>query len=381
LKASYGELGNQSLPVANPTVNTSALSLEFANYAIGGSAIATGAFQTAVGNPNLQWETSKTTNFGVEVGFFENKLNLGLEYFNIETDGMIGRNFNTIPSTGPDAGAPFDNLGSMENKGVDLALSFDNSTDSGFTYGISLNLSTYTNEVTDLGGTAFLVPNVGLRGGDANRTQVGMPVGFFFGREVIGFDSNGRFEYRDVNGDGNVNDDDRTMIGNPHPDFTYGINLNASFKGFDLAAFFNGSQGNDLYNYNKIYQDFPTFFNGNRSTRVLDSWTPSNTNASLPALSQTIQNGETNPNSYFVEDGSFFRLKNLQIGYSLPSSITEKINMESVRIYLQGTNLFTITDYEGVDPEIIQNNNLALGLDNQIYPIAKIFTIGVNVKL
>lgn len=382
LKGSYGEMGNQTLPFTDPTVNISVLSEQYSNYAINGSSIATGAFQERVGNPDLKWETSKSTNFGIELGFLDNKLTLEAEYFNILTDGLIGLNFNRIPSTGPDAIPPLENLGSTKNTGFDLSIGYNDRTESDFSYGVLFNLSHYKNEVTSLGSASnFLVPNVGLRGGDVHRTEVGRPISSFYGREIIGFDANGRFEYRDINGDGTINGEDRTYIGSPHPDFTYGINLNLGYKGFDLAAFFTGSKGNDLYNYNKIYTDFPSFFNMNRSTRVLDSWTPENTNATLPALSASITNDETNPNTYFVEDGSFFRLKNLQIGYNLPESITGKIKSESVRIYVQGTNLFTITDYTGVDPEIVSYNNIALGLDNQIYPIAKIFTLGVNIKL
>ena len=149
-----------------------------------------------------------------------------------------------------------------------------------------------------------------------------------------------------------------------------------------MSAFFSGSQGNDAYNYQKIFTDFPTFFDGNRSTRVLDSWTPSNTNASLPALSQTIQNAETQPNSYFVEDASFLRLKNLQIGYTFDESIANSIGMDMFRIYVQGTNLFTITDYEGLDPEVISTDNLSLGVDgpNPVFPLAQILTVGINTK-
>ncbi len=223
---------------------------------------------------------------------------------------------------------------------------------------------------------------VGLRGGTATRTEVGRSISEFFGRRVTGFDSNGRFTYEDVNGDGTINDDDRTYIGSPHPDFTYGVNLSASYKGFDLSAFFSGSQGNDAYNYQKIFTDFPTFFGSNQSTRVLDAWTPDNTNATVPALSQTITNNETAPNSYFVEDASFLRLKNLQIGYTFNDDIAGSIGLDMLRLYVQGTNLFTITDYNGLDPEIITNDNLTLGLDgtNPVFPLAQILTVGINTK-
>lgn len=400
LRGSYGQIGNQTLPVANPTQNISNLSEQFGNYAFDGSSISTGAVLSQVGNPDLKWETSISTNIGVDLSLLNNKLNFTFEYFNIVTDDLITRDLTLIPTTGPDAAAPFVNVGSVKNTGFDITLGYNDTTDSGFSYGINANLSSYNNEVTDLindfqSGQSF-------RGGPITRTQVGQPISSFFGRVVEGvfkdeaevaaspdqgFLTNangvGRFKYTDLNGDGVINDDDRTFIGSPHANFTFGINLTAGYKGFDLSAFFSGSQGNDIYNYEKIFTDFPTFVNGNRSTRLLNSFNPTtNPNSNLPALSQTITNSETNPNSFFVEDGSFIRLRNLQIGYTLPKSVSDKAKMNSVRFYLQGTNLFTITGYDGLDPEVISNRgNLTLGVDFQNYPIARILSVGVNIKL
>ncbi|NER16113.1 SusC/RagA family TonB-linked outer membrane protein [Spongiivirga citrea] len=378
IKASWGELGNQTLPANNPTVNISALSLNLANYAINGSTIATGAILRDVGNPNLKWETSVTTNVGFELGMLDNKLSLEFEYFNIETDDLITRDFSLISSTAIDASAPFVNLGTVKNTGFDLALGFNDQSDSGFAYGISANISAYKNEVTEL--ISDFQTGASFRPGTLTRTEVGRPISSFYGLNITGFDANGRFTYEDLNGDNTINAEDRQFIGSPHPDFTFGLNLNASYKGFDISAFFNGSQGNDIYNYEKIFTDFPTFVNGNRSVRVLDSWTPTNTNAILPALSLG-GTGETAPSTYFVEDGSFIRLRNLQIGYTLPSNVTDKIGMDNLRVYVQGSNLFTITDYEGFDPEIITNDNLTLGVDSNIFPQARIITLGVNLKL
>ena len=156
-----------------------------------------------------------------------------------------------------------------------------------------------------------------------------------------------------------------------------------------MTAYFQGSQGNDIYNYNKIFTDFPTFFNGNRSTRVLDSWSETNPGGSLPALSENITNNETAPNSFFVEDGSYLRLKNLQLGYNIPSSVLSNIGVLNARVYVQGTNLFTIAGYDGLDPEFQStadpNNpaeggtNLTLGVDEgRFYPVSRIFTVGVK---
>lgn len=404
-KASYGELGNQSVPTANPTINISQIDPGQSNYAFNGSgAPATGAIVSAIGNPDLTWETSQTSNIGVEMAFLDSRLSLGFEYFKITTKDLIAQDFTKISTTAIDANAPFVNLGSVQNTGFDLSIGYKDQTESGFSYGIDVNVSSYKNEVTDL-INEIQFGNSGFRGGPVTATQVGQPISSFYGFDVVGVfssesevssspgqgfetaaDGVGRFKYRDVNGDGTINDDDRTFIGSPHPDFTYGVNLSLGYKNWDLSAFFSGVQGRDVYNYSKIFTDFPTFFDGNRSTRVLDSWTPQNTDAILPALSSTITNNESSPNSYFVEDASYLRLKNLQIGYTLPDTILDKIGMDQIRIYIQGSNLFTITDYNGLDPEIpilIANgsvDNLTQGVDTAPYPLAQVYTFGVNLK-
>ncbi|UBZ14528.1 TonB-dependent receptor [Flagellimonas marinaquae] len=379
LKGSWGQLGNQTLPANNPTVNISNLDEQFGYYSLNGSTISTGAILSQVGNPNLKWETSVTTNFGVELAMLDSRLTMELEGYQIKTKDLITRDFSLISSTAIDAQAPLVNFGDMKNTGFDLSIGFHDSSDSGFTYGIDMNVSHYKNEVVNL-STPVGGSGAGLRGQIPTRTSVGEPLSYFFGRRIVGFTDEGRYRYEDVNGDGEINDDDRTKIGSPHPDFTYSFNLNGEFKGFDASLFFTGSSGNEIYNFNKFLTDFPAFINNNRSIRVLDSWTPTNTDASLPALSASIQNNEADPNSYFVENGSFFKLKNVQVGYTLPTMVSDELGLASMRIYLQATNLFIITDYSGFDPEIISYDNFSLGIDSRIYPSPRVFTLGVNVK-
>lgn len=406
-KGSWGQLGNQTLPVNNPTYNISALSQQYADYGFNGSGgVSQGAILESAGNPNLKWETSETTNFGIELGFFDNKLNLEAEYFMIETKDLINPDNALFSSTAIAANAPYVNVGSIENKGIDATLSYADVTSSGFRYGIDMNFSAYKNEVTDL-ISAFQTGFGGFRTtGTVTRTQEGQPLSSFYGRIVEGIfateaevaaapdqgfatpaDGVGRFRYKDVTPDGVINDDDRTFIGSPHPDFTYGFNLTMGYKGFDMSAFLQGSQGNEIFNNDKVYTDFPTFFNANRSTRVLDSWTPENLDASLPALSASITNNEGTSNSFFVEDGSYMRLKNLQIGYSFNEKVAGMMGMDSVRFYIQGTNLLTITGYDGVDPELqprLNGNgsidNLTIGVSDNNYPLASIYSLGVNLK-
>ncbi|MCA0959834.1 TonB-dependent receptor [Muricauda ruestringensis] len=404
-KASYGELGNQQVPVEGPTLTQAGIDVGQTNYAFNGSgAPATGAIIRAIGNEGLRWETSQTSNLGVELGFLDNRLSVEFELFKITTEDLIAQDLQLISTTAPDANAPFVNLGSIENKGFDLAIGYRDQTESGFSYGVDLNVSSYKNEVTELiNSQQFGDP--GFRGGAITVTEVGEPISYFYGFDVIGIfesesevasspdqqfendaDGVGRFKYRDVDNNGVINDSDRTKIGTPHPDFTYGINLSLGYKNWDLSAFFSGVQGRDVYNYSKIFTDFPTFFFGNRSTRVLDSWSPQNTNATLPALGTSVVNRETSPNSYFVEDASYLRLRNLQIGYSLPDTVLDKLGINQIRLYLQASNLFTITDYSGMDPEIPilvsdgSVDNLTQGIDTAPYPLAQIYTFGVNLK-
>ncbi|MCP9200068.1 TonB-dependent receptor [Gramella sp. GC03-9] len=409
IKGSWGEVGNQSLPVGNPTINISNLNNQVADYPFNGNGgITSGAVLSQVGNPNLKWETSVTKNIGLDLDMLDSRLETRIEFYEITTEDLITQDFSTISTTAIDASAPWVNVGSIKNTGVDFSIGYYSDPVKDFTWSANFNLSHYRNEVTDL-ISEFQTGNVGFRGGAITRTEEGKPLSYFFGREVVGIfrteeevaaaadqgfanpaDGVGRLQYADINGDGVINDDDRTDIGSPHPDYTFGLNLTAAYKGFDISAFFNGSQGNDIYNYQKLFTDFPLFFNANRSDRVLDSWTPENPDASMPALSQTIRNAETNPNSFFVEDGSFIRLSNLQIGYNFAETIVEKLRFQDLRIFVQGTNLFTITGYDGLDPEIASFDSLTLGVDagggigngyQPVYPVSQIYTFGINIKI
>ncbi len=402
LKASWGQLGNQSVPTANPAQTISVLNDQFANFPFNGN-VNTGAILNSVGNPALTWETSITTNFGVELGLFNSGLYFSAEYFNIRTEDLIAQDFSVINDLAIDASAPFVNIGSIENNGFDFSLGYGNDTKSGFSYGIDATLSTFSNEVTEL-VSAFQTGNIiPFSGTSANRTQVGQPIGSFFGRLVDGIyrteaevaagpnqgfadaaDGVGRLRYVDINDDGVINDDDRTFIGSPHADFTFGVNLNAAYKGFDISAFFSGVSGNEIYNGDRVFTDFPTFPNGNRSVRVLDSFSSTNQEGTAPALSTLLNNSEIEANSFFIEDGSFLRLKNVQLGYTLPQSILDGTGIGELRFYVTGSNLLTFTDYSGIDPEIQPgngNNALTLGLDVNNNPISRIILFGLNIKL
>ena len=377
LRVSYGTLGNQSLGRTAPDQNISNLSEANAYYPFDGSSISTGAALSAVGNPDLQWETVVSANAGLDFRLMDNKLYGSVDYFNITTNDLIAVDESLIGTTAIDASAPLVNIGQVSNTGIELALNYADQTSGGLSYDVGFNFSTYKNVVDSL-ISAFYVGNSSFRGGAVTRTASGEPMSYFYGRRVLGLDGSGRFEYADINGDGSINDDDREKIGSPHPDFTFGLNVSLGYKNFDLYAFFAGSVGNEIYHYNKIYSHFPTFFNGNRHEDVLDSWTPSNTDTDMPALSESIRNEETQPNSWFVEDGSYVKLKTLQIGYTLPSSATSKLGISNARIYVAGNNLLTLSKYSGMDPEV-GGGPLTLGVDQGIYPQASITSLGINV--
>ncbi len=396
VRVSYGILGNQDIPVPNPYVDILELQQEVGFYPISGISIANGAILSSVGNPDLKWEKSKQFNIGFDARMLDDSFSFSLDYFNNTTEDMIIA--SPLPTTAIDANAPYINAGEVNNTGFDFSLSYNNDNKSSeFKWDVGLNISAYKNELVQVNGNnpeSFLNGDT-FRSGTITRSSKGLPISYYFGREVLGIFQNasevssapdqgfatpedgvGRFRYRDIDGNGTINDDDRKNIGNPHPDFTYGLNANFSYKKFFLTLFVQGVQGNELYNFAKVESDFPTFFNSNRSVRVLNSWSESNTGASLPALSTSIFNNETQPNSYFIEDGSYLRLKNFQIGYNFE---VPSIGIESARIYFQATNLLTITSYDGDDPEIGNNGgDLTIGVDQGRYPLAKSYMLGWN---
>jgi hypothetical protein len=191
----------------------------------------------------------------------------------------------------------------------------------------------------------------------------------------------GFFRYRDVNGDNQITADDRAFIGNPNPKFTYGLNLGLTYKSFDVTAFFYGSQGNEIFNYNKWWLDFWPSFQNQKSTDLLyNGWSTENPGGTIPKASNKSNfSTNTQSSSYYIENGSFMRLKNLQIGYTLPQSLIQKIGLSNAKIYVQGVNLFTVKKYSGLDPDVNNGDDVSFGVDAGAYPLVKTFTIGLNV--
>lgn len=398
LRAGWGQTGNQEIGNYNG-FSTYRSTLNQSSYAIDGSnsSVQPGFDTQAFGNQNAKWETTTQTNIGLDATFLKGMFNLNLDLYNRTTSDMLYQ--VSLPATQGVATVPFVNVGEMNNKGIDLAIDFNNKAlDGQLTYSIGANISAYKNNVEKLNNSASAVllgPTI--RSYTWTRSVAGMPLYSFYGLQIDGIYQNqaevdkgptypgyaavGKYKYHDTNQDGVITDADRKFLGNPHPDFTYGINLNLGYKGFDLSAFFQGVKGNQILNMVKRWTDFNNQA-GNRSLRMLnDSWTPQNPDAVLPILDANDSRSQQ-PSSYFIEDGSYFRMKNLTIGYTLPAKALAKLGLTSARIYVQGQNLFTITKYSGIDPEVTSvgsaPGSTVLGVDQGNYPRSKMYQVGLN---
>ncbi len=415
IRGSWGEMGNQQAVDSQNQFYSYGGSPDATNYSINGSTNSSvqGFRPTRIGNPDAKWETDKTTDIGFETSFLNNKFGLKFDWYNKQTSDLL---YNpTLPATAGAATAPYINIAAMTNKGVDVELSYKNKWgDFGF-QGTAL-LTTYHNNIDKIAnGVTYFDQNGGSRIGSFNRNEVGHPMSAFFGYQVerlfqeadfhtaivngvstLVENANvptqagaapGLFKFKDINGDGKIDASDRTFIGNPNPKFTGGLNLTVTYKNFDLTAFFSGTYGNDVLNWNTWWIDFWPSFAGQKSTELLnDSWTPTNTTAKVPvATSVSSFSNNTQSCSYYIEKGSYLRLKNLQLGYTLPSELMSKIWVKSLRVYVQAVNLFTITHYSGLDPEIDTqtNNGVAVdterGVDYGNYPTVRQYLIGLNL--
>jgi TonB-dependent starch-binding outer membrane protein SusC len=401
VRVGWGQTGNQNIPGGN-AFSTYGGGSSFSNYAINGSSnsVASGFAPNQLGNPLTKWETQTSTNIGLDVSLLKGKIDVNLDWYTRKTSDLL---FNVSnPGTAGLANAPYINVGAMENKGIDLGITYRN-TIGKLRYEATGNFSTYKNKILTIDGSENGNPfySNGSRINNIIKNASGTPISSFWGYQIAGIfqtqaevdASNqasakvGRWKFKDVSGDGKINGDDLTFIGNPHPDFTYGVNLSASYGGWDVTAYFQGVSGNDIWNDMRWFTDFESTFPSNKSIRLLkDSWSPTNPNALLPK-NDASDNQPSLPVSYYLEKGSYFRAKNIEVGYSFPASTLSKMGMSRLRVYLQTTNLFTITKYTGYDPDITQRNpgdqfgsDKTIGVDYGNYPKPRIFTLGVNLK-
>ncbi len=351
-------------------------------YGNGSGLLPSGYKRVQLANPDLKWETTTQTNIGLDFGFFNQALYGSAEYYIKETkDILYTPGYSAIKGEG--ASKTY-NGASMENKGFELTLGYRGNTNNNLQYDFTANISTNKNKVT------YLPESVkNSYGGNGTYDNIlGRPLGSFYGYVADGIfktqedlDNHciqdgkdfGRIRYRDLNNDGVIDDKDRTWIGNPFPDFTYGLNINLAYKNIDLNIYFQGVHNIDVYNNVKLTSDFWSVSDtrSNKTSRLLDAWDPiSNPNSNIPALTTNNKNDEGRMSTYFIENGSYFKLRNIQIGYTLPSIAVKAMRMEKIRFYLSGQNLFTIKSksFTGVDPE-----NPGWG-----YPIPTTLTFGLN---
>ncbi|GAB4480434.1 MAG: TonB-dependent receptor [Thermoflexibacter sp.] len=403
LRAGYGQTGNQEIGDYNfATIFNSVI--ESSYYDLRGSRTSSlqGYDLGQFGNANAKWETTTSINFGVDATIFKN-LDISFDWFQRRTTDML---FPVeVQYTQGVAVNPFQNIGQMTNKGIELSLNYSGNIGDDFQFNVGGNFATYRNMVDKTTGdprtqyfgfTTRLPP--------ATVTQQGYPLSSFFGYIIDGIfqtdeeannharqfgggvnNKAGQFKFRDVNGDGVINAADRTIIGSPHPKFTYGLNIDMRYKNFGLSVFGAGVAGNQIFNYTRYWTDFPTF-GGNRSLRMLNqSWEPGKTDALLPQL-RSNDNISSNPSTYYVEKGGFLRLRNIQFSYSLPKVLLEKVNVANFTAYIQLQNWFTFTKYTGLDPEINLRNSSAnfqdrqIGIDEGAYPASRSILVGVNLS-
>ncbi len=398
IRASWGQLGNQEIGTYpfSSLVQTGILVYPF------GDQIATGSQVLETGNDKIKWETTTQTDVGLELSFLEDRLSLSADYYNKQTEDILVR--VPLPQTAGAFNPPYVNAGKVENKGFEFALNL-RSSGAAVNYEIGANIATVNNKVLSIAGTEPLLGGFGLSDGPLTRTEPGYPLGSFYLYKMDGIfqtqdeiDASafqsvdtrpGDVKFADLNADGIIDDKDRAHLGNPFPDFTYGLNASLSWKNFDLSVLFQGVQGNDVY---FLYGNFAyeTQLRGfNSYEKILDRWTPTHTDTDIPRVTLDDRNRNRRSSTRFLEDGSYMRMRNLTLGYNLKGIIKSK-SISSWRVYVSAQNLLTITKYSGLDPEIQANTNdtrgydvssdLAVGIDWGTVPAPRTFLIGTNLK-
>lgn len=389
IRASWGQNGNDNIGNYGYTSVVSSGQ----NYTFGpGQTITNGSVALGASNPDLKWETSTQTNIGFDLEFFDSRLQLITDYYVKKTSDML----YAIPvlSTAGTA-PPTQNIATAVNKGFELAANFRAKSSSVVKYNIGGNITFINNEITNLGtgGEPINSGRIQSANSTVSRTDVGHPLASFYGFVTDGLfqtqadveshafqnenTAPGDIRFKDLNGDNVIDVEDQTYIGNPIPKMTYGLTGDISFMGFDLGMFWQGTQGNDIYNGSVRYD----FSYVNRPNSSLNRWTGPGTSDFEPRVNLNDPNQNARVSDRFVEDGSYLRLKNIQLGYTFPALLTNKVRIKEFRIYVSAQNLFTFTKYTGLDPEIgTIGGALELGIDKGFYPQSRIILGGLSLK-
>lgn len=389
IRYSWGQNGNANIPSLYPAYSTYIFNTGNGAYDINGtnSSTTSGITLASTGNPDLKWETTTQNNIGLDFQLLNGAINVSADYYIKKTKDML-----TIPPALDVAGenaAVWLNTGDMKNNGWEVTVAYNSPQYGDFSWNGSLNISQYKNELVTLNSRQKFI------GGD-QRLIPGEPMGVYYGYVCDGIFQNdvevanhatqtgaapGRLIYRDLNGDGVIDDNDRCIIGDPNPDLSLGLNLAFKYKAFTLDMFFAGDFGFDIQNHMKRQLLSMNYGNlaTNRGVDILNAWTPTNTDTDIPALSLTDDNNEARFSTYYVENGSYMKMKYLKLSYSLPKNIIRKIGATNLDVYGQVENVFTITKYKGLDPEILPGEYGAR-IDNGAYPRPRTFTIGLNLQ-
>ena len=406
IRANWGASGNNRIDeYASYTV----ISTDNNFYAYGRNTMYKPAWSAyGMGNPNILWEKTSAGNLGLDFGLFDYSLSGSVDVFVRKTSDMLLK-LPMVLSSGMSGNEPWQNAGEVTNNGFELTLGWKRKIGK-FEIDLNGNFTKINNKVTKLGEEGNPVWGGYLNNADLNSfttyTAVGQPIGMFYGwkidkskydngiwheqdRENINlkpvpseYTTPGDFIFMDLNGDNKIDENDKTFIGNPHPDFMYGLNMAFRYSGIELTMFFQGVQGNEIFNVQRY--DFYGYHGSNNAVQGLieNSYTINNQDALYPRLTNTIDyNRNYRVSDFYVEDGSYLRLKNLQIAYSFPKKLVEKIKIGNLKVYVGGYNLITITKYSGFDPEIGNESNTFMGIDRGAYPQARTFMAGIIMDI
>lgn len=386
LRASWGKIGNEKINYLSRFSLTSSAPAVFGNPDV----LNNGLTYSRSGNPDLKWETTTQTDIGLEFRSFDTKLSVELDYFNRQTDDiLVSLSVPGHMGNGQGVRLPF-NAASILNEGFEFNIAWsDQVGDVGYT--ITAIGNTVNNEVLAIGGNSgidsVLVAGNLANGQTVTRSVVGKPIGAFYGYVTDGIFQNqaeldayphmsladvGDLRFKDINGDGVINGEDRTYIGSPIPDFVYGLNFDFNYKSWDFSFGLQGQVGNEIFNGKDVVRPDPYNF----EAHVWDRWTGEGTSDSEPQASYGGYNYL--PSDRFILDGSYIRLRSLMIGYSIPPKFASKLGMSNARVYAKGVNLLTITKYTGYTPEIGNGSVLSNGIDTGIYPIPRVISVGLN---
>ncbi|WP_209147921.1 MULTISPECIES: SusC/RagA family TonB-linked outer membrane protein [Chitinophaga] len=388
VRASYGLTGNQEIGQYQSLGALGTQSYSFGNV------LSVGYAPNRIGNPKLKWETTAQLDFGVDLGLFNNRIQVTADWYKKKTKDLL---YNVALPITSGYSTSLQNIGKVMNEGLEFSLNTVN-VDGEFQWTTNFNVAYNRNEILDLGAVTGDVPSGQASGhlqlGNSGILRVGQPIGVFFGLVTDGiFQSTeeiaksaqknakvGERRYVDQTGDGAITPADRVILGHAQPDYTFGFTNNFSYKGFDMAVFFQGVQGNSIFNLNRFEQESMTGVS-NQSTAVLDRWTLTHPSQNIPRASANGQPYQVT--SRQVEDGSYIRLRNIQLAYNFPASWLKRAGIQNAKLYVSAQNLLTFTDYSGFDPEVSRfgQDNLSQGTDYGSYPATKIFLVGLNISL